>query len=68
MRPSPYSLESLEAEISEKGADYESLQDVDVTSFDELAALKEQITAYNHGVGTFLEMFVKQAPILDVLK
>jgi hypothetical protein len=46
--------ESLEAEIREKGAYYESLQDVDVTSFDELAALKEQITAYNHGVGTFL--------------
>ncbi len=60
--------ESLEAEIREKGAYYESLQDVDVTSFDALAALKEQITAYNHGVGTFLETFVKQAPILDVLR
>jgi hypothetical protein len=60
--------ESLEAEIREKGAYYESLQDVDVTSFDELAALKEQITAYNDGVGTFLETFVKQVPILDVLR
>jgi hypothetical protein len=41
---------------------------VDVTSFDELAALKEQIAAYNDDVGTFLETFVKQASILDVLR
>jgi hypothetical protein len=60
--------ESVEAEIREKGAYYKSLQNVDVTSFDELAALKEQIAAYNDDVGTFLETFVKQASILDVLR
>jgi hypothetical protein len=60
--------ESVEAEIREKGAYYKSLQSVDVTSFDELAALKEQIAAYNDDVGTFLETFVKQASILDVLR
>lgn len=60
--------ESVEAEIREKGAYYESLQNVDVTSFDDLAALKEQIAAYNGGVSTFLETFIKQAPALDVLK
>jgi len=61
-------FESVEAEIREKGAYYESLQNVDVTSFDDLAALKEQIAAYNGGVSTFLETFIKQAPALDVLK
>lgn len=60
--------ESVEAEIREKGAYYKSLQNVDVTSFDELAALKEQIAAYNDDVGTFLETFVKQTSILDVLR
>ncbi|HYC19312.1 MAG TPA: hypothetical protein VEF35_01665 [Candidatus Bathyarchaeia archaeon] len=60
--------ESVEAEIREKRAYYESLQNVDVTSFDELAALKEQIAAYNDDVGTLLETFVKQASILDVLR
>ena len=60
--------ESVEAEIREKGAYYKSLQNVDVTSFDELAALKEQIAAYDDDVGTFLETFVKQASILDVLR
>jgi len=60
--------ESVEAEIREKSAYYKSLQNVDVTSFDELAALKEQIAAYNDDVGTFLETFVKQASILDVLR
>ncbi|MGB9371976.1 MAG: hypothetical protein WCB79_08625 [Halobacteriota archaeon] len=60
--------ESVEAEIREKGAYYKSLQNVDVTSFDELAALKEQIAAYNDDVATFLETFVKQASILDVLR
>ena len=60
--------ESVEAEIREKSAYYKSLQNVDVTSFDELATLKEQIAAYNDDVGTFLETFVKQASILDVLR
>ena len=60
--------ESVEAEIREKEAYYESLQNVDVTSFDDLAALKEQIAVYNGDVGTFLETFVKQAPALDVLR
>jgi hypothetical protein len=60
--------ESLDAEIHDKGAYYESLQQVDVTSFDELATLREQIATYNDGVGTFLETFVKQAPVLDVLR
>jgi hypothetical protein len=60
--------ESVEAEIREKGAYYKSLQNVDVSSFDDLAALKDQIAAYNDDVGTFLETFVKQASILDVLR
>ena len=60
--------ESVEAEIREKGAYYESLQNIDVTLFDELAALKEQIAVYNDGVSTFLETFVKQTPVLDVLR
>jgi hypothetical protein len=60
--------ENLDAEIRNKGAYYESLQKVDVTSFDELAALMEQIATYNDDVGTFLETFVKQAPVLDILR
>jgi hypothetical protein len=60
--------ESVEAEIREKGAYYKSLQNLEVTSFDELAALKGQIAVYNDDVGTFLETLVKQVPILDVLR
>jgi hypothetical protein len=60
--------EGLEAKIQEKTAYYESLQRIDVSSFDELTSLKEKIAAYNNGVGTFLETFFKEAPLMDVLK
>ncbi len=60
--------EGLEAEIKEKTAYYESLQEIDVKSFDELASLKEKIATYNDGVGTFLETFFKEALLLDVLR
>ena len=60
--------EGLEAKIREKTAYYESLQRIDVSSFDELTSLKEKIAAYNNGVGTFLETFFKEAPLMDVLK
>ena len=60
--------EDLEAKIREKTAYYESLQKIDVSSFDELTSLKEKIAAYNDGVGTFLETFFKEAPLMDVLK
>jgi hypothetical protein len=60
--------EDLEAKIREKTAYYETLQKIDVSSFDELTSLKEKIAAYNDGVGTFLETFFKEAPLMDVLK
>ncbi|MGZ7127238.1 MAG: DUF7118 family protein [Halobacteriota archaeon] len=60
--------EGLEAEIREKTAYYESLQEIDVKSFDELASLREKIAAYNDGVGTFLETFFKEGLLMDVLK
>lgn len=60
--------ESLESEIREKTAYYKSLQKIDVTSLDELASLKEKIASYNDNVGTFLEVYFKEAPLTDVLK
>jgi len=60
--------EGLEAEIREKTAYYESLQKIDVKSFDALASLKEKIAAYNERVGTFLETFFKEAVLIDVLR
>lgn len=60
--------EDLEALIREKTAYYESLQKIDVSSFDELTSLKEKIAAYNDGVGTFLETFFKETQLIDVLK
>jgi hypothetical protein len=44
------------------------LQKIDVTSLDELASLKEKIASYNDNVGTFLEVYFKEAPLTDVLK
>lgn len=60
--------EALEAEIREKTAYYESLQKIDVKSFDELFSLKEKIAAYNNDVGTFLETFFKESLLTDVLR
>jgi len=60
--------EGLETKIREKTAYYESLQKIDVSSFDALTSLKEKIAAYNDGVGTFLETFFKEALLMDVLK
>ena len=60
--------EGLEAKFREKTAYYESLQKIDVKSFDELISLKEKIAAYNDGVGTFLETFFKEALLMDVLR
>ena len=60
--------EDLDAEIQNKSAYYQSLQEADVSSFDELAALKKDIAKYNDEVGSFLETFVKQGPVLDVVK
>ncbi len=60
--------EALEAEVREKTAYYESLQNIDVTSLDGLASLKEKIATYNESVGTFLETSFKDAPLTDVLR
>ncbi|MGZ5562495.1 MAG: DUF7118 family protein [Halobacteriota archaeon] len=60
--------EALEAEIREKTAYYESLQQIDVTSLDKLDSLREKIAAYNDSVGTFLETSFKEAPLTDVLR
>jgi hypothetical protein len=60
--------EALEAEIREKTTYYESLQNIDVASLDELASLKEKIAAYNNSVGTFLEASFKEAPLTDVIR
>ena len=60
--------ENVESEMREMTAYYQSLQHVEVASFDDLTTLATRIDTYNNAVGAFLEDFFKQAALYGVLK